>query len=123
LTARKKARNAPSAVWIRRKKKTRKEAAIKRYITILVLSVFAAASPVFSQVSDKKMANPSQKVYERASSKSVFNRAEDWFATVGKSAEEKEKITAERNMRRAAKEAEKEAVRSQKISQSGIKKL
>jgi len=51
----------------------------------------------------------SQEAYEHADDNAVFNRVGDWFATVGKSKEEKEKILAERKAERATKRAEKEA--------------
>ena len=50
---------------------------------------------------------------ERASDESVFDRTGDWFATIGKSPEEREAIVAkrreERRIRKEAKRAEKEA--------------
>jgi hypothetical protein len=51
---------------------------------------------------------------EKASDMSVFNRSEEWFATVGKSDEEKAKIKAELKTKWAKKRAEKEAKIAQK---------
>jgi len=43
--------------------------------------------------------------FEHASENSIFNRTTDWFATIGKSPEEKEKIKTEREALRAARRA------------------
>jgi len=56
----------------------------------------------------------SQKARERASEQSIFNRVSDWFATVGKSEEEKEKILEERQLEREKKHLEKEAKKAKK---------
>ncbi len=59
---------------------------------------------------------------ENANDQAVFNRIPDWFATVGKSPEEKEKILAERKALRAQKRAEKEAKKAQKQAQKEARK-
>jgi hypothetical protein len=84
-------------------------------ITIMFL-FFLSVIPAFAQMSTRKGPNPtpSQKAYEHASEKSAFNRVGDWFATRGKSDEEKAKIIAERDAQRAVKHVEKEAKRLQK---------
>ena len=55
-----------------------------------------------------------KQAYEHASDNAIFNRISDWFATVGKSKEEKEKIIAERKAARQAKSAQKEAEKKAK---------
>ena len=82
----------------------------KIFISVLALSFFMTYYPVYA-AKDQKGA--SQKAYEHASENSVFNRVSDWFATVGKSEEEKAKILEERKAKRAAKLAEKEAKKLQ----------
>jgi hypothetical protein len=75
---------------------------------VLVLFLFIGVvgiTPVYAQA--KKGA--SARAYERASDEAVFHRIGDWFATRGKSEEEKEKIVAERKAKRAAARAQKEA--------------
>jgi len=88
---------------------------MKKLVAIAIVFLFiVSVVPVFAQVSTRKGPNPSQKAYEHASEKSAFNRVGDWFATAGKSPEEKEKIIAERDAQRAAKQVEKEAKRLRK---------
>lgn len=65
----------------------------------------------------------SEKAYEHASDQSIFNRVGDWFATIGKSPEEKEKILAERKAKRAAKRAEIEAKKAQKKAKEEKEKI
>jgi len=55
-----------------------------------------------------------QKAYEHTSDNAIFNRVSDWFATRGKSEEEKQAIIAERKAKRAQKQAEKETERTKK---------
>ncbi|PIQ89668.1 MAG: hypothetical protein COV72_01780 [Candidatus Omnitrophica bacterium CG11_big_fil_rev_8_21_14_0_20_42_13] len=86
---------------------------IKKLISAgLIVSFMLAGFPVLAQEEAKKGA--SEKAYEHASDKAVFNRVSDWFATIGKSGEEKEKILAERKAERAAKRVEKELKRAEK---------
>ena len=88
---------------------------MKKLASIVIVFLFiVSVVPVFAQTSSKRAPQPSQRAYEQASEKSAFNRAGDWFATRGKSDEEKAKIIAERDVKRAAKRAEQEAKRLQK---------
>ncbi|MGD9015697.1 MAG: hypothetical protein PVI33_06720 [Candidatus Omnitrophota bacterium] len=81
---------------------------MKRLIGIvIVLSLILSACPAFAAKGGEKGA--SARAYERASEQAVFHRISDWFATIGKSKEEKAKILQERKAKRAAKQAEKEA--------------
>jgi len=70
-----------------------------------MLLAFATAS--FAAEDDEKGA--SESAYEHASEKSVFNRMGDWFATVGKSDEEKAKILKEREATRAEQRTKSKA--------------
>ena len=86
---------------------------MKKFLFLgLVLSLMAVSSPSRAQEEAKKGA--SEKAYEHASDNSIFNRVSDWFATVGKSDEEKEKILQERKRERQRKRLEKEAEKVQK---------
>ena len=101
---------------------------MKRLTAIaIIILFFLSVMPAFAQVSDREgttpSPRPSQKAYEQASEKSAFNRAGDWFATVGKSSEEKEKIIAERDAKKAAKQAEIEAKRLQNQAEGKAKGL
>jgi len=69
----------------------------------------------------QKTKGASQQAYEHADDNAIFNRTADWFATIGKSAEEKEKILAERKADRAVKRAEKEAKKAQKKAEEASK--
>ncbi|MCK5014957.1 MAG: hypothetical protein KAS66_14185 [Candidatus Omnitrophica bacterium] len=64
----------------------------------------------------------SAQAYEHADDNAIFNRVGDWFATVGKSDEEKAKIKAQRKADRAVKRAEKEAKKKGKEVKEKIKK-
>jgi hypothetical protein len=95
---------------------------MKKFIAIVIVFIFVlSAMPVFAQTPPKRPPAPSQRAYEKASEKSAFNRAGDWFATVGKSDEEKAKIIAERDAQRAVKHAEKQAKRLQKQAEGQAK--
>jgi 3'-phosphoadenosine 5'-phosphosulfate sulfotransferase (PAPS reductase)/FAD synthetase len=84
----------------------------KLAVVLVVLSLLAAQSAAFAK--PKGVKGASEKAYEHASEEAVFHRVGDWFATIGKSEEEKEKIIAERKAKRAAKRAEQEAKKAQK---------
>jgi hypothetical protein len=97
---------------------------MKKLLAVVIVFVFIlSVMPAFAQLSTKRgpAPTPSQKAYEHASEKSAFNRAGDWFATIGKSEEEKAKIIAERDVRRASKRAEQEAKRLQKQAEGQSK--
>jgi hypothetical protein len=84
---------------------------MKKFMAIVIVFLFMlSAVPAFAQISSRQNPNPTpnQKAYEHASEKSAFNRVGDWFATLGKSDEEKQRIIAEREAQRAVRRAEKE---------------
>ncbi|MBN2121221.1 MAG: hypothetical protein JW734_09250 [Candidatus Omnitrophica bacterium] len=95
---------------------------MKKSIIILVLVSFALACNV-GFAKEKTSKGASESAYEHASPQAVFNRISDWFSTVGKSEEEKEKILAERKAKRAAKRAEEEAKKAQKELEKKKKEL
>jgi len=79
---------------------------MKRYIVIIVLAVFVAASfcamPVYAQ-------------------DNVIDKVGDWVATRGKNEPEKSMILAQRKSERAAKRAEKEMGKQSKQMEKGMK--
>ncbi len=83
----------------------------KLIFILLMFSLVLIPSVSFAAKGGEKGA--SEQAYERASDQAIFHRVGDWFATIGKSKEEKEKIKAERRAKREAerirKEAEKQA--------------
>ena len=86
---------------------------MKKLVSIaIILALIAVSAPAFAAKGGQKGA--SAQAYEHASDKAMFNRATDWFATIGKSKEEKAAILAERQAKRDAKILEKEADRAQK---------
>jgi len=86
---------------------------MKRLLLMAVaLLVLFTAIPSFAAEEGEKGA--SKEAYEHANRRSVFNRTSDWFATVGKSKEEKNKIREERNAKRAAQRAEREAAKAER---------
>ncbi|MDP8261786.1 MAG: hypothetical protein P9M13_00605 [Candidatus Ancaeobacter aquaticus] len=94
---------------------------MKRVVLGLVAVLFlVTALPAFAARGEDKGAD--QKAYEHASDESIFNRTGDWFATIGKSKEEKQKIKAERKTKRAAKRAEKKAMKKKKDTEREARK-
>jgi hypothetical protein len=79
---------------------------------VLILSFFVIYAPVFAREEGVKSA--ATKAYEHASDESIFNRVSDWFATLGKSDQEKTQILAERKAKRAAEKAAKAAKKAKK---------
>lgn len=75
----------------------------------LILCLILVLSPVIAFAADEGTKGASSKAYEHASDQAVFHRVSDWFATVGKSKEEKKKIKAERKAKRAAKKLKKKS--------------
>lgn len=85
---------------------------MKRLIAAIVaLALLLSVAPVFAAQGQR---GASASAYENASDKSIFNRTTDWFSTVGRSQEEKDRILAEREAKRAAKRAERDIKRAQK---------
>ncbi len=93
---------------------------MKKVLACVVVAIFMVSSlPVFAAEKGSKRA--SAQAYEHASDQSVFNRAGDWFSTIGKSDEEKAVILAERKAKRAAEKAKKEAEKAQKKIEKKLK--
>ena len=87
---------------------------MKRRISgMLIICFFAVNIPVFAQEAPRQK-GASATAYEHASDEAVFHRVGDWFATVGKTDQEKEEILAQRKAQRAVKKAQKEARKAQK---------
>lgn len=92
----------------------------KVLVVTIILSLVMISMSVFAAEGGKKGA--SERAYERASPQAIFHRIEDWFATRGKSPEEKERILKERRAERAVKRAFKEARKAQKEAERVKKK-
>ena len=86
---------------------------MKKFLSIAMVLIFAVASPVFAQPRDLKVP-AAARAYEKASDRSALNRASDWFATRGKSQEERQMIIAERNAKRTAERMQKQAKKQEK---------
>lgn len=95
---------------------------MKKVVSIaVILSLIAVSAPAFAEKSGQKGA--SAQAYEHAGDKAIFNRVSDWFATVGRSEEEKGAILAERQAKRDAKALEREADRVQKEAKKKSKEI
>jgi len=93
---------------------------VKRIIAfVLILSLLVGASPAFAARTKK---GASQKAYASASDEAVFYRVGDWFATVGKSEDEKSAIIAQRKAKRTAQCAQKELEKKKRQAQKEAKK-
>ncbi|MEA3488770.1 MAG: hypothetical protein U9R44_00305 [Candidatus Omnitrophota bacterium] len=94
---------------------------MKRILTLLlVFTIVLGTVPAYAAQKGSKGASAT--AYEHASDEAVFHRVGDWFATRGKSEEEKQAILAERKAKRAAKRAQKEAARQKKIAEKEARK-
>jgi 3'-phosphoadenosine 5'-phosphosulfate sulfotransferase (PAPS reductase)/FAD synthetase len=80
-----------------------------RKVTVVLLVFCFLLAPVLSFAQGKGDKGPSQKAMENADENAIFNRIGDWFATIGKSQEDKEEILMERKAERKAKRAKKKA--------------
>lgn len=87
-----------------------------------LLALVLACMMVFSATAVFAAKGASDTAREKASPQAIFNRMTDWFATVGKSEEEKQQILAERKAKRAAKQAEKEAKKAAAQAEEKMKK-
>ncbi len=102
---------------------------MKKFIAAaVILSLIAAFVPAFSASAlEKGRKGASERAYERASEEAIFHRIGDWFATRGKSEEEKKAIIAERKAKRAAarlqKQAEKQKRELEKKATKAQKKI
>ena len=93
---------------------------MRRILTfIIVVSLVATSMPAFAAKGSK---GASEKAMERASDEAIFHRIGDWFATRGKSEEEKKAVLAERKAKRAAKRAQKEAEKQKRIMEKEARK-
>lgn len=88
----------------------------KLLVILVVLAIAFSAVPSFAQK------GASARAQEVASDEAIFHRVGDWFATRGKTPEEKQAILAERKAKRAAARAEKEARKAQKQAEKAMKK-
>lgn len=94
---------------------------MRRFVAILViLSLTVISMPAFCAIGQK---GASESALEHASDEAVFHRVGDWFATIGKSPEEKKAVIAERKAKRAAARAQKEAAKKQKELEEKVKKM
>lgn len=87
-------------------------------VSLLIAGWFPGVS---AQEQADKGASP--QAYEHASDQAIFNRIGDWFATRGKSEEEKAKIISERKMKRETQRAEKEAQKAKARSEREAQRL
>ncbi|HPN72706.1 MAG TPA: hypothetical protein PKZ41_01775 [Candidatus Omnitrophota bacterium] len=88
---------------------------MKKFI-VLVLAVMLSvgfAGSAWSQAGAGQK-GPSARAFEKASDESALNRVGDWFATRGKSEQEKQAILAERKAKRTAEKMKKEAEKKSK---------
>lgn len=83
-------------------------------IMVLGLAAMLVLSATASFAAKDGVKGASAQAYEHADDNAIFNRVGDWFATVGKSDEEKVRIKAQRRAERKVKRAEKEAKKKAK---------
>jgi len=77
----------------------------KTAIAIGVVLLLMGTNAAFAARGGEKGA--SKEAYEHASEQSIFHRFGDWFATIGKSKEEKVRILEERRAERARRRTER----------------
>lgn len=86
----------------------------KLAVVVFALMLTAVFADMASAQVKPQQKGPSAMAYEKASEESALNRAGDWFATRGKSDQEKQAILAERKAKRAAEKVKKEAEKKSK---------
>jgi hypothetical protein len=93
---------------------------MKKLSALIIVCMFALTSLAIAAPAGEEGA--SDQALKNASDQAVFNRIPDWFATVGKSAEEKDKILADKKALRAQKHADKEAKKAEKQARKEARK-
>lgn len=93
---------------------------MRRFISLLLIMSFVLISMPSMAAQGRKGA--SDKAYEHASDEAIFHRIGDWFATRGKSEEEKKAIIAERKAKRAAARAQKKIEKEKRKLEKEAKK-
>lgn len=88
---------------------------MKRLIVIVAVFSFSLLLGIV-QAEEVREKGASQTARQQTSDRAIFNRVTDWFATVGRSEEEKERILEERQARRLERQAEREAREAEKES-------
>lgn len=95
---------------------------MKKIVTFFIILAFVfSVTPAFAAKGGEKGA--SQTAYERASEESIFHRVGDWFATIGKSEEEKKAIISERKTKRAKDKMEKKSREMKKEMEKNQKSM
>ena len=93
---------------------------MKRIIAfVLIFALFIGVMPAFAAQGRR---GASDRALERAGDEAIFHRVGDWFATKGKTEQEKKAIIAERKAKRAAKRAQKEAEKKKKMMKKEAKR-
>ena len=92
---------------------------MKRIVKLAVAGflVLGAAAPGYAA---KESQGASATAYEHASDEAIFYRVGDWFATLGKSNEEKQAAIAERRTRRLVKRTQENLEQHTEAAQRGI---
>ena len=93
---------------------------MKKFISLLlVVSLVLISVPAMAAQGRR---GASDKAYEKASEEAIFHRIGDWFATRGKSEEERQAIITERKAKRAADRAKKQAEKRKRELEKEAKK-
>ena len=95
---------------------------MKKNLT-LILCTLALVILITPAYAAKGRKGASDQAYKNASDDAMFNRTGDWFATIGKTDAEKEKIIAERREIRAQKRVQKEARKQERETEREQKRL
>lgn len=81
---------------------------------IFLLTLIFCASAFAAEGEEVKKKGASPTAYEYASPQAIFHRVSDWFATIGKSPEEKAKIKEERQAERETQRLQKQTQKTQR---------
>ena len=93
---------------------------MKKILIFTLVAIFIiGVIPAFAA---KGRRGASDKALQNASEEAVFHRVGDWFATIGKSDEEKKAIIAERKAKRTAAKMAKEAEKKKKMAEKELKR-
>ncbi|MBD3379623.1 MAG: hypothetical protein GF408_04075 [Candidatus Omnitrophica bacterium] len=79
---------------------------------VIIFAVILMAFGTVDGIAAPGEKGASSTAMEKASDEAVFHRIGDWFATIGKSDQEKQEIIGERKAKRAAERADRQAERA-----------
>ena len=95
---------------------------MKKFAVIVLVLMLSVVFIDMASAQVKTVKGSNAMAYEKASDESMINRAGDWFATRGKSDQEKQAILNQRKAKRAADKLKKQANKEAKQAKAKMDK-